>query len=122
MKALKWKGIVVAVVIAAAMIFIRPFFERIDSTPASQTESVLLIVGNSIDDWRDEHKRAPSTEEGVSLLSFNKSALSDGWGQPLIYRNMGGEKSDYLLYSAGPNGRDENGGGDDIRRVNLAAE
>lgn len=38
----------------------------------------------------------------------------DPWHRPYIYKNDS-EKRKYLLYSAGPNGEDESGEGDDIK-------
>ncbi|HWA98700.1 MAG TPA: type II secretion system protein GspG, partial [Pirellulales bacterium] len=39
--------------------------------------------------------------------------IVDGWGRPLVYKRT--EEGGFRLYSVGPNGRDEDGGGDDVQ-------
>ena len=38
----------------------------------------------------------------------------DPWGKPLVYQPSETAPAGYVLYSAGPNGRDEAGAGDDL--------
>jgi hypothetical protein len=38
----------------------------------------------------------------------------DGWGHDFVYAAVPDSALGYLLYSAGPNGEDESGGGDDL--------
>jgi len=46
--------------------------------------------------------------------------LVDGWGRPFIFRVNPHREYGIELYSAGPNGRDEGGRGDDITVSGLA--
>ncbi|MFQ6112264.1 MAG: type II secretion system protein GspG [Nitrospinota bacterium] len=39
--------------------------------------------------------------------------IIDYWGRPIVYRSMG--PHEYVLYSIGPNGKDEGGQGDDVK-------
>jgi general secretion pathway protein G len=64
--------------------------------------------------YKKDHGDFPSQDAGLSALAgYIAHIPRDPWQGSYIYRR--GEKSDgYLLYSAGVNGVDENGGGDDV--------
>jgi type II secretion system protein G len=72
-----------------------------------------------------DNGRFPTTGEGLQALVKNPANLPDWhaaldkvpldpWGNPYIYRCPGTNGNDFDMYSTGPNGRDDHGGGDDI--------
>lgn len=118
-KIMTWRNCFVVLAIAVVGVVIFPFFEPLDSDPVAarfaQTKSMLWVYGNSIEQWSEEHKRAPTAAEGLDVLELRSRPPRDGWGQPLIYRSLEGSSPlKYSLHSIGPNGIDEGGEGDDL--------
>ncbi|MEO5596416.1 MAG: hypothetical protein ABIQ97_04665 [Lysobacteraceae bacterium] len=56
--------------------------------------------------WAEVRRRHPGMDQSSNLTL-------DGWLRPMLYVR-GGDMRTYKLYSAGPNGRDEYGTGDDV--------
>ncbi len=48
------------------------------------------------------------------MLDIVHGEVIDAWGNPLFYRSPGSKAAKFDLYSAGPNGKDDCGAGDDI--------
>lgn len=117
-KKLLWCGLIgfVICVIAIAFVLTRPLLDSDeDAFRSMTTHSNLSLIGGSIEFWKGQHKRAPTDEENFSVLEMTTNTPPDGWGRPLVYKNLeviGHGK--FLLYSLGPNGIDENGSGDDV--------
>jgi hypothetical protein len=91
----------------------------LDSDPIAarqmQTESMLWLCGLAAVQWISEHGRAPTTVEGLEVLPLRDFPMLDGWKQAIVYRAKGGNAPlEFHIYSIGPNGIDEGGGGDDI--------
>jgi hypothetical protein len=63
-------------------------------------------------------------DESIALFYMTRQPELDGWGRPLLYRSPGPvHPHGWDLWSVGPNGIDEQGGGDDILvGENVAAE
>ncbi len=100
---------------------------------------------NALEEYRLIMKYGyPSQEEGLAALVTKpnyddeqvserwrqflvEADLKDTWGHDLIYRpedvDVGGKTvTRALVYSVGPNGADDDGGGDDIRSANWPKE
>lgn len=76
---------------------------------------MLWLCGGAIDSWKKDHGRFPTTAEGFGLLGLRTNQPLDGWRQAIIYKDGELNSQHYFsLYSIGPNGIDEQGGGDDI--------
>ncbi len=95
--------------------------ESSDTTGSDTTQRALLRVRTGINVWSAFHDGAhPATltrlTEPSDILPtgvFNGEPLpTDGWGNALHYLRAEGS---YSLWSAGPNGIDESGQGDDVR-------
>jgi hypothetical protein len=56
-------------------------------------------------------KKLPYFEFTPDLLNDKGEAL-DVWGKPLVYKKV---RDGFVLYSVGPNGKDEDGQGDDVK-------
>lgn len=101
---------------------------RYPQDPTEPVDSHLFGIGNAI--W--EHWKRTGTFPASPNLNMvkvlkkcgvyhfakeeldQKGEVIDQWGHPYIYRCPGKIFRDFDLYSAGPNGRDEEGGGDDV--------
>ncbi len=96
-------------------------------TGVGRTSATIEIVAQRLLWFGADHCHFPSTEDGLRALTSSSSSagqdrsyvkpalVTDGWGQPLVYRypaEFGSEAFD--LYSIGANGIDEHGGGDDV--------
>jgi len=100
----------------------------IDDSPdhlLARTRSVLAAVGESVIRFKKEQGRYPSTQEGLKILSKRTDGREpllqtdaeprDSWGRPFVYQlEAKNREKPFVLYSVGPNGRDESGSGDDI--------
>ena len=87
---------------------------------SSLTEASVMRVDVAVTLYQLDHKGAPPASlADLSLKTENYpngyldgAALPlDGWDRALVYRTVAGG---YKLYSMGPNGEDDDGGGDDI--------
>jgi len=88
----------------------------------------MAMFEGGLDSFRQDVGRYPTTEEGLEALfqrphiterwlgpHIPKNAPPDAWGRPFVYHSPSEDKaSPYELYSAGENGIDENGRGDDV--------
>ena len=78
----------------------------------------IFAIGTQLRAYEVTNERFPTTAQGlVPLVQFkllDKVPL-DPWGNPYIYHCPGRNGADsFDLYSAGPNGQDDYGAGDDI--------
>lgn len=98
-----------------AYFIFRPIDADVEAGKHLRTDSVLLVCGYAIDAWVKKEGRVPTDHEGLSVLGMKTSAAVDAWGRQIVYRpNQVNSLPQFLLYSLGPNGIDENGSGDDI--------
>jgi general secretion pathway protein G len=77
----------------------------------------LQTIATQLKIFQINSDKYPTTSAGLNALvtaKLLKKALLDPWGHPYVYRCPGRNGSDFDLYSIGPNGLDDNGGGDDI--------
>jgi len=95
---------------------------KIDATKASisNLETAIDLFENTYDrfpETLDELVRPPVAPDGSQPARFLKSTIvpTDGWGRSFFYKTPGNVDTErYDIWSAGPNGLDENGSGDDI--------
>jgi hypothetical protein len=93
----------------------RPLDSDIDADKRARTLSVLSVCGGALDHWSREHDRAPTAQEGLSVLEMKVPVPFDGWGRPIIFKSVSSNtSSEFQVYSRGKNGVDENGDGDDM--------
>ena len=99
--------------------------DRLDADPRESAirlaMSELELIRTALDAFHKSAGRYPSSEEGLEILHSTSSGgpylrdtmrFVDPWGQPYRYKT---EANGYSLYSDGPNRRDEQGKGDDVR-------
>lgn len=90
---------------------------------AIETQAALLLAKTGIAVYRIDNAKLPATLETLLAPSANypdgylapqKSVPKDGWGHELAYKPEADGKR-FLLYSLGPDGKDEGGAGDDVK-------
>lgn len=92
-----------------------PLDSNLEQHRKMQTSANLELVGRSLDEWTARHGRVPDDREALGVLELRESPAKDGWGHPLIYKAIPGHGNrKFQLRSAGPNGQDDGGEGDDI--------
>lgn len=89
-----------------------------EAVALARTKSRVDIFCAAIETYREDHKALPDKSQGleITLASDKRSpvnlVLKDGWGR--LLRPVVSGALIVGAYSAGPNGKDEGGGGDDI--------
>ena len=67
----------------------------------------------------------PESPDGRTLQPYTDETFKDAWGQPLFYSFPGSHQTISTkpdIWSAGPNGSNEDGGGDDINNWATVGE
>jgi type II secretion system protein G len=83
-------------------------------------------IRTAIEEFNLDNGRYPTTTEGIKELVYDTSHLKtwhqylprvpiDPWGNEYVYRCPGTGDRSFDLYSCGPDGLDQNGGGDNIQ-------
>lgn len=92
-------------------------------TTAIETQAALLLVKNGLAIYRLENAKLPAKLEELLAPSANypdgylapkKELPKDGWGRALVFKPEADGKR-FQLYSLGPDGKDDNGAGDDVK-------
>jgi type II secretion system protein G len=90
------------------------------------TKLQLFDIRTAIEEFDLDNGRYPTTTEGIKELVYDTSHLKtwhqylprvpiDPWGNQYIYRCPGTGDRVFDLYSCGPDGLDQNGGGDNVQ-------
>jgi hypothetical protein len=113
-----WVAVVLIVIVAATVWYFTPNMDE-KYYYLKSTRSRLDLIGQAINQFKDDHKKYPSSEEGLRVLALGDSyirsrAMLDAWKHPFVYHETPNEKHPFELYSVGPNGVDEHMSGDDI--------
>lgn len=100
------------------------------SQEAARRETIALldVVKQALRRYLDDHPTYPTSgienlaarlgPQGANSLRLTSKQLDrsgrilDGWGRPFVYRRTDGG---FRLYSVGPDGRDDDGSGDDVQ-------
>ena len=90
----------------------------------AKTRTEINMAGQAVSSYAQEHQHAPNDTEGLKLLtektangsapSYLKEVPMDSWGHPLIYKLLDIKTQKFMIYSAGPDGIDNGGAGDDV--------
>lgn len=98
---------------------------RIVDTKEMNARARLKTLHEILDVYKARHGVYPTTEQSLTVLIpepgsrgylTGPQALLDPWGAQYVYRSPDVRRGGgaFQLYSRGPNGVDEGGGGDDI--------
>ena len=92
------------------------------------TDSRLVGIHISLEDWRDDHGRYPTQAEGLGVLLSpipepvrqprfldvtyleSPADLADAWGRPIIYHRLTDQRAPCMFYSLGADGALGGGG------------
>jgi hypothetical protein len=119
MMAFKWRYLAIGLAIAVGGRILYAMSVPIDSDPVAyrrnKTRVIVDMCHQEVLYWSKQNKRAPTTAEGLPVLGLKVALPRDGYGRPLVYRHDDTKSPmQFVLYSLGPNGVDENGAGDDV--------
>ena len=119
MMAFKWRyaALGLAMALVGRILYLASL--PIDSDPVAyrymQTRTIVDMCHQEVLYWSKQNQRVPTTAEGLPALGLKVALPKDGYGRPLVYRHDDAKGPlQFVLYSLGPNGVDENGAGDDI--------
>jgi len=111
--------LVVIVIIALLSSLVAPkFFGKLDDAKVKTTKSQIEMLSTSLDAFRLDVGRYPTTSEGLKILWTKQSNLKgwngpylpkpvmkDAWGHPYVYKGEKDAKSNpYTLKSLGADG------------------
>jgi hypothetical protein len=111
---------VVAATVVSAVVFLTGLQRKERGSVA--TDYVLSQVAHAVEEYEAYVSRSVPVFEARDeledwLLRYGwlrpGERLVDGWGRPLVYGRDARKRYGFYIYSAGRNGIDEHGGGDD---------
>jgi general secretion pathway protein G len=112
--------LVVIVILGLLAGYVAPrYFSQVGRSEVQVARAQLEAFEKALDQFRLEHRRYPSTEEGLAAIApyLRKAVPQDPWGRPYVYRSPG-EKGEFDLYSYGRSGRPDGRGQDAEIRLN----
>jgi general secretion pathway protein G len=99
--------LVVIVIIGLLAGYVAPrYFSQVGRSEVQVARAQLEAFEKALDQFRLEHRRYPSTEEGLAAIApyLRKAVPQDPWGRPYVYRSPG-EKAEFTLLSYGRDGK-----------------
>lgn len=108
--------VVIIIGVLAAMVMPRLVGRSEQARISAAKADVSANIPLALDLFEMDNGRFPTTEEGLVALRTNPSSLTnwkgpylkkepkDPWGRLYLYKSPGTHTNDYDLYSAGPNG------------------
>ncbi|HVL37523.1 MAG TPA: type II secretion system major pseudopilin GspG [Burkholderiales bacterium] len=110
--------LVVIVIIGLLAGYVAPrYFSQVGKSEVQVARAQLDALEKALDQFRLEHRRYPTTEEGLAAIQpyLRKTLPKDPWNRPYVYRAPG-EKGEFDLLTYGRDGRPGGSGEDaDIR-------
>lgn len=85
----------------------------------------LGTVRQALELYKKDHGAYPTEQQSLAVLCDQpsqrgylvcKKGVNDPWLHPYVYKAPSPQNLSYQVYSSGPNGIDEGGGGDDITK------
>ena len=114
--------LVVIVIIGLLAGYVAPrYFSQVGKSEVQVARAQIDALEKALDQYRLEHRRYPTTEEGLAAIGplMKKAVPNDPWGRPYQYRAPG-QKGDFELFSFGRDGR--SGGVGEDADVGLTQE
>jgi general secretion pathway protein G len=112
--------LVVIVIIGLLAGYVAPrYFSQVGRSEVQVARAQLEAFEKALDQFRLEHRRYPSTEEGLAAIApyLRKAVPQDPWGRPYVYRSPGEKGGDFTLLSYGRDGKP--GGANEDRDITL---
>ncbi len=118
--------LVMVIIAILAAIVVPRLTGRREQANVSAAKQQVSNFKTELDLFEKDNSRFPTTEEGLNALVTNPANLAewkrytdsipvDPWGHPYVYRCPGSNGKDYDVYSCGPSGQDQQGGGDNVQ-------
>jgi general secretion pathway protein G len=114
--------LVVIVIIGLLAGYVAPrYFSQVGKSEIQVARAQIDAIEKALDHYRLEHRRYPTSEEGLQALGpyMKKAVPNDPWGRPYVYR-IPGQKGEFELFSYGRDGK-AGGSGEDAD-IGLAQE
>jgi len=109
--------VVILILSILAALIIPKLVGRTDDAKISAAHSDIATLSSSIEQFRLDNGRYPSTEEGLSVLTvqpentpnwkgpyLTKNIPADPWGNQYVYQSPGPSSEDFLITSYGADG------------------
>ncbi len=82
-------------------------FRHVDTAKQKDAMVQIAMLEGTLDLYRLERHRYPSTEEGLAVLNdyLKKELPLDPWGNPYHYRKPGPDNRDFEIISYGQDGQ-----------------
>jgi general secretion pathway protein G len=123
--------LVVIVIIGLLAGYVAPrYFSQVGKSEVQVAKAQIDAIEKALEQYRLDTRRLPTTEQGLSVLVsrpasepnwngpyLKKTAPSDPWGRPYVYR-VPGQKGEFDLFSYGKDGK-PGGSGEDADIGNL---
>lgn len=106
--------LVVIVIIGLLAGYVAPrYFSQVGKSEQQVARAQLDALDKALDQFRLEHRRYPSTEEGLQAIRpyLRKDVPNDPWGRPYVYRSPA-QQGEFELFSYGRDGK-PGGSGED---------
>ena len=106
--------LVVIVIIGLLAGYVAPrYFSQVGKSEVQVARAQIDGLEKALDQYRLEHRRYPTTEEGLAAIGpyLKKAVPNDPWGRPYVYR-VPGTKGDFDVISLGRDGK-PGGNGED---------
>ncbi len=131
-RAALWYAFAIALLVGAFLfVYIRITLNNLQQARRSSCEAILAQLEQALAMYRLDMDFYPTTSQGLEALTKGtvhhppyfvnrlngeiQPRILDPWGHPFVYRyKYQGRATRFELYSAGLNGIDENGMGDDV--------
>ena len=116
--------LIIVAILAAAIVPVHRSTDYSLDGPVIERQHIEKRVKPALEKFKRDVGRYPTTDEGLSALTFRPSGVerwrgpygdvpkSDLWNHRYIYRSPAANGDAYLIISMGPDGHE--GGGDDI--------
>ena len=99
--------LVVIVIIGLLAGYVAPrYFSQVGKSETQVARAQVDALEKALDQYRLEHRRYPTTEEGLAAIGpYLKRALpNDPWGRPYVYR-VPGQRGEFEVFSYGRDGK-----------------
>jgi general secretion pathway protein G len=118
--------LVLVILAVLAGVALPVYFGQAKEAKIKATRAALSNIKSQLATFELEMESFPTTEEGLAALVTNPGTRptwnhpymdkmpTDSWNNYFVYRCPGSNGALYDLYSMGPNGQDDGGGGDDV--------
>jgi general secretion pathway protein G len=121
--------LVMAIIAILAGIILPKFVGRMEDSKKKAAIGQVSMLRTALNTFEVDNGRFPTSEEGLQALVSNPGNLTDWkqlmdkvpvdpWGHPYVYK-LAADASGFDVYSCGPDGQDQNGGGDNIGSANA---